>query len=302
MIQRLLAISTAPGTPLATGPANPKEPEMPLSNQLFARFEQEMKLRNYARTTIKTYLCCLRAYVRWLHPTLPRDATNDQIHDFLLSLVSEGRSKAWIAQSISTLKFLYIELYNRPAAAVRLRYPRRQSRLPYVPTRAEVLQIAGALTNRKHRLAVLLLYASGLRASELIALKVGDVNFEKKTLTVHAGKGGRDRVTLFSAELAEDLRRACDQRAARDPLFPSAAGGPWTTRSLQKVVRRAARRAGVSHRITPHSLRHAFATHLLEGGTDLRFIQSLMGHASIETTTRYARVQDPGALGLSSPL
>jgi len=272
------------------------------ATDLFTRFEQEMRLRNYAHTTIKTYRNCLRVYVRWLHPIFPRDATNEQIHEFLLFQLTHGRSTAWLSQCISALKFLYIVLYRRHSETVRLQYPRKQQRLPYVPTRIEVLGLAQALSNRKHRLAVLLLYSSGLRASELVALNICDVSLQRRTVQIHAGKGSRDRITVISDDLLSEIAWISGERSSRAPLIPSQGGGRWTTRSLQKVIRRAADRAGLPKRLTPHSLRHAFATHLLEGGTELRYIQSLMGHKSIETTSRYVRVRDPRALNLKSPL
>ena len=275
---------------------------MSLPTNLYDRFRQEMQLRNYARNTIKTYTSCLRAYVEWLAPVHPRDADQEQIQAFLHHLLTERRSHAWIAQSVSALKFLYVELYRRDPDTIRLRYPRRNPTLPYVPTRDEVLRLADAITNRKHRLAVLLLYATGLRVSELISADIRDINLERMTLFVHQGKGGKDRVTVISPTLADELRWICADRPPTAPLIPALGGSRWTTRSVQKVVRRAARRAELPARLTPHSLRHAFATHLLEDGTELRFIQNLLGHADIKTTTRYTHVRDPRALRITSPL
>jgi len=275
---------------------------MPLSSNLFTRYEQEMRLRNYAHSTIKTYKLCLRQYVTWLTPTVPRDATPAQVHDFFHQLLENKRSTAWIAQCVSALKFLYVDLYRRNPNDYRFRHPRRQQRLPYVPNRVEVRKLAAGTNNRKHRLAILLLYAAGLRASELIAMNIGDVDLNRCTLHVYEGKGGKDRVTIFSKDLLTEIQWIMDKRPRAAPLIPARDGSRWTTRSLQKVIRRSADRAGLPKRLTPHSLRHAFATHLLEDGTELRLIQGLLGHSSIQTTTRYARIQDPRALQLKSPL
>ena len=276
---------------------------MPLSTALIPRFREELAYRNYAPKTIKTYTSCLRQYLRWLQPLHPRDAHPEQIRGYLLEGVQAGRSRPWMDQSLSALRFLYVELYAwDPSVFREVPRPRRERTLPYVPTRAEVLQLAEATGNRRHRLAVLLLYAAGLRVAELCALKVQDVRAEDLALSVRGGKGKKDRRTLLSHTLIDELRWLAADRPPRDPLFRSATGKAWRTRSVQKVVARARTRAGLHPKLTPHSLRHAFATHLLENGTDLRIIQGLLGHSRIDTTTRYTRLRDPTKLNVTSPL
>ena len=275
---------------------------MPLSTNLFERYRQELKLRHYAARTIKAYTTCLRAYVRFLHPRLPRDAGPEDVRAFLVHGIATGLSRTYVDQAISALRFLYADLYRRPWTALDVPRPKREDALPDVPTREEVLALAEALTNPKHRLAVLVQYAAGLRVSELVRLRIRDVDLSALTLKVRAGKGRKDRITLLSEVLVEPLRVQMGTRDLDAPLFPSQQGGPLTVRTMQRIVGRAVARAKLRKHVTPHSLRHAFATHLLEGGTDLRFIQALLGHARIETTTRYTRLRNPRALGLRSPL
>ena len=276
---------------------------MPLSSELFERYRQELRFRNYAAKTIKTYTSCLRQYVRWLAPTHPREATPDQVRAYLLEGFEAGRSRPWVDQSLSALRFLYIELYHWDTDAFRaVPRPRRGKTLPYVPTRDEVLRLAGATNNRRHRLAVLLLYAAGLRVAELCALRVCDVRQEDLALLVRGGKGRKDRRTLLSGQILNDLMWLTEGRPPGEPLFRSTTGKHWRTRSVQKVVARARKRARLHPKLTPHSLRHAFATHLRENGTDIRIIQGLLGHARIETTTRYTRLRDPTKLQVVSPL
>jgi site-specific recombinase XerD len=228
------------------------------------------------------------------------DATT--VRAYLLSLIDSGRSRSLVDQNVSALKFLYVELYERSPDSFRVPRPRREQKLPYVPTREEVLRMAEQLDNRKHRLAILLLYAAGLRVSELVRARVGDVNLDRLTFTVRDGKGRKDRQTILADVLRPELERVIQGRKRHAPLFLSARGGAWSKRSVQHVVSRAAERAGVEGRVTPHSLRHAFATHLLQGGTELRFIQGLLGHRNVTTTTRYTRMGDPGSYGIRSPL
>ncbi len=259
-------------------------------------------LRNYSPRTAKSYLAALRGYVRFLHPTLPREAGADDVRAYLLHSMSTGLSRAYVDQVISALRFLYTVLYQREDFEVDVVRPKREHHLPYVPTRDEVIRMADALTNRKHRLAILMMYATGMRVSELTRARVGDVELERQIFRVRGGKGRKDRLTVLPAMLEVELRWLMGDRATDEPLFLSTTGERWTTRSVQRVVERAALAVGIERNITPHSLRHAFATHLLESGTDLRFIQNLLGHAKIETTTRYTRVRDPATLRIKSPL
>lgn len=272
-----------------------------LSPLLVPRFVQLMRLQNYRPNTIRTYRACLLVYLAWLGQTHPRQATLETARAWLLSLFESGRSRSFVDQGISMLKFLYSKVYGLyPPEAFLIERPRREATLPHVLSRAQVLALADAVPNRRHRIAVLLMYAAGLRVSELIAADVGDVDLDRLTLHVRMGKGGKDRVTVLSDRLASDLAWLCHGRHPAAPLLPRQDGGRWSARSAQHVVERAARCVGV--RASCHTLRHSFATHLLENGTDIRFIQDLLGHARIETTTRYTHLRNPAALRIQSPL
>ena len=280
----------------------PRRESRRLSTNLFDRVRQEMVLRNYAHRTIRTYISCLRMYVRWLEGDSPRVVLPETPRQFLLALIEAGASRAYIDQNISVLKFLYVELYGWSSEELSVARPRREWRLPYVPTKAQVLRLADAIRNPKHRLAVLLMYASGVRISELVALDIGDVDFEQRVLRVRDGKGGKDRLTIFSERLIPALRAQVAGRSRLAPLFPSQKRGRLAVRSLQNVIQKARRGAGLRKGISAHSLRHAFATHLLEAGTDLRIIQDLLGHRAIKTTTRYTHIAGPCRRRIQSPL
>lgn len=280
----------------------PKRHARPLSSNLFTRLRQEMVLRNYANRTIKTYTSCLRMYVRWLEGESPRAVSPETPRSFLLALIAAGASRTYIDQNISVLKFLYVELYGWSPEKLAIARPRREWSLPVVPTRAQILRLAGAIRNPKHRLAVLLMYASGVRISELVRLNIDDVDFEQRVLRVRDGKGGKDRLTIFSEQLIPALRSQTRGRPRVAPLFPSQKSGRLAIRSLQGVIQKARRGARLPKGITAHSLRHAFATHLLEAGTDLRIIQDLLGHSSVLTTTRYTHIAGPCRRRIQSPL
>ncbi len=276
---------------------------MPLSPHLLPRYQQELRLRGYARSTIKAYTSVIRSWVDWLRPVHPRDATDHDIKAYLYEGLELSRSRSWIDQSISALRFLYVELYKRSAAPFEtVIRPRREQKLPDVPTRSQVLQLAETIDNRKHRLAILLMYGSGLRVSEAVALRIRDVCLDTLQLKIRASKGAKDRLTLLSPALLDDLTWLIGDRAADEALLTSQRGGALHKRSLQHVIARARKRTNLPIHVTCHSLRHAFATHLLENGTDLRVIQLLLGHRSIHTTTRYTHMRDPNRLMVRSPL
>jgi len=285
--------------PLDRSPVSGASP--PLSNVLVVRFQQEMTLRGYAANTVQSYTYCLRRYLRWLVPRHPRDADSPVIRGYLLELSEAGASRSLISQSVSALQFLYVKLYGHPRERFDVPRPRKESKLPYVPTRDQVAAMVRATPNPKHQLYLLLLYGSGLRVSELVALTVGDVDLSRHLVRVRQSKGRKDRITLLSGRLVDALTPRVLGREQWMPLLPTDRGDATSPRSVQKVVSRAARRAGIQERVTPHSLRHAFATHLLEGGTDLRIIQGLLGHASIITTTRYTHMRDPHRMAVRSP-
>lgn len=274
---------------------------MAFSPHLLVRFEQELQIRGYRHNTIKTYSTALRAYVKWLGSLHPRDAGTEELKSYVLSLCQEGKSRSTADQVISALRFLYVELYGRSEFAKELiKRPRRASSLPRVLTRDQVLELADAIPNRRHRVAVLLMYAAGLRVSEVVAANVRDVDLDGLSLHVQNAKGAKDRITVISPRLADELAWLCTSRPPLAPLVPSREGGRLSARSIQHVVERASEATGID--ASCHTLRHSFATHLLENGTDIRIIQKLLGHVKIETTTRYTHVRNPTLMRVRSPL
>ena len=260
-----------------------------------------MRIRGYSPRTIRVYRSALRGFATSFGPRPVREASAEDIRRYLLDCLDGGCSRSKLDQVISALRFLYIELYRTHTAETFLvPRPRRPATLPRVLSRQDVLALADAVGNRKHRLAVLLLYATGMRVSELVGANVEDVDFDGLTLMVRGGKGAKDRITVLSESLVDQLEWIVGKRPPRSPLIPSGDGSRWTARSLQHVVERASARTGIM--ASCHTLRHSFATHLLENGTDLRFIQELLGHVKIETTTRYTHVRNPAVRRIRSPL
>ena len=281
-----------------------------MSKGLFQTAEERMKVEGYSRRTIKAYLRELRKFGEYIRPRHPRDLDADGIRAYLLYLIEEkGVSRSAVNQAISALKFLYVRLYGRDDAFADIRRPRPEHKLPRILSRDEILQIVRTIQNPKHRLMIELLYAAGLRVSEVVNLRVQDVNLDELTLFVRAPrparesiKSNKDRITIFSESLRDALRRLMDGKQAGDWLFPSRRGGRLSTRTVQQVFARAVKASGVQKEVSCHALRHSFATHLLESGIDIRYIQELLGHARLETTRIYTRVANPARRQIKSPL
>lgn len=269
---------------------------------LFEGVKTELRLRQYSPKTIKAYLGQLRAFVRFFQSRHPRDLTHEDIRTYLLHLVEANLSRSAVDQALNAIRFLYAEMYHQPFALKDIPRPKMEQRLPVVLSRDEVKQIAIAAGNPKHRLMIEVMYAAGLRVSEIVQVRVKDVDLEKLTLSVRGGPGKKDRVSVMAESLRDALSRQMAGKRSSDYLFPSERGGALTTRSVAKFFKAALDTSGVQKDATPHSLRHSFATHLLEAGTDIRYIQQLLGHARLETTRIYTKVRNPKLLKIKSPL
>ena len=277
---------------------------LPLSHRhLLQQVEDELKLQHYAFKTRKNYLGYLRRFFYWLNGApVPMDPT--ALKRYLLFLIEQqGHSRASIHNGHSALRFFYKEILHRDQVVDAIKRPRKEQRLPLVFSREEVRRLLGAVPNIKHRMILALLYAGGLRVGEVVRLKPPDIDSQRMLIRVHQGKGAKDRYTLLSQAILTDLRAYWLKYQPQKWLFP---GGRidrhLTERSVQKVFARAVQAAGIHKPVTTHCLRHSFATHLLESGTDLRYIQELLGHASPKTTQIYTHVSRKDLAQITSPL
>jgi site-specific recombinase XerD len=229
-----------------------------------------------------------------------------EIRAFLDHLVRERRvGRSTHGVYVAAIHFLYRGTLDRSATVQRILYPRRTSeRLPEILSQAEVEQLLSAVGRLKHRAMLMVAYGAGLRVSELCALFPTDIDSQRMLIRVRAGKGDKDRYVMLSTRLLATRREYWRLRSPRETsLFPSPRPGkPLSRMAVWHVVHRAARRARLRKRVTPHTLRHCVATHLLEAGTDIRVIQVLLGHRSLRTTLRYARVSREHVGAGQSPL
>lgn len=271
---------------------------------LFETVRREMRLRNYSHKTIKAYLSCLRTYVRFVQPKHPRDATDADIRTFLMYLVEkENYSAATINQVINALRYLYVVLYRRPMMLGTIPRPMKEKKLPNVLSLNEVTRVFDAVENIKHKALLMVTYAGGLRVGEVVRLRIEDIDGDRNMTHVRGAKGRKDRYTLLGSTALAVLREYWKEHHPRNWLFEG--GNPerfLSVRSAQEVFESAVARAGIHKHVTFHSLRHSFATHLLDAGVDLRYIQDLLGHNSSKTTEIYTHVSQRKVAQIQSPL
>jgi integrase/recombinase XerD len=244
----------------------------------------KLELKRYSLNTVKIYVLFFEAFINHFPEMELSKFDENDIREYLQKLVQEGKSNSYINQAVNSIKFYFEVVKGMPNRFYSIERPRKEKKLPTVISKKEVSNLINTLVNIKHKCIVSLLYASGLRLNELINLKPKDIESDRMVILVRGGKGNRDRYTLLSDSLLINLREYFKEYKPREYLFEGANGGEYTGTSVQAIVRKAAYNAGIVKKVTPHTLRHSFATHLLENGTDLRYIQSLLGHRSSTTT------------------
>jgi len=264
---------------------------------------EDLQIRRYSPITIRVYLHAVAEFARHFGIS-PERLRAEHIRQYQLFLIKQKKaSQSSLVQTVCALRFLYTHTLHQKVSIERIPFPRREKKLPLILSREEVKALLDAPQNLRHRTLLALLYGSGLRVSELTRLQVSDIDSARKVVHVRHGKGGKDRQTLLPAKLLDLLR--CYWRSHRPSgwLFPSTdSTRPISPKAVFLACRQAAKTAGISKPVHPHSLRHAFATHLLEDGVNLRSIQILLGHANLETTARYLHVADVAVRSTASPL
>jgi site-specific recombinase XerD len=272
---------------------------MDFAQEQLQKTKEEMALRYYSPKTSLSYLRCLTEFFRQIGPDIRFDLA--KIRAFLLLKQGRGYSPQTVNLFHNAIKFYYQEV-AKITEKISLKFAKRSLKLPVVLRKEEIERIINATKNFKHKLLLSLSYGAGLRVSEIINLKVKDLDFDSLTITIHAGKGNKDRLTIFPAKLKNDLQRFILGKNNDELIFESERGGKLTVRTAQKVFENSLKRAAINKDATFHSLRHSFATHLLEHGTDIRYIQELLGHQNIRTTQIYTHVAKNNLANIKSPL
>ncbi len=267
------------------------------------RMIQDMQLRNFAPGTVSVYVNCVARFAKHFGRS-PESRGPEAVRAYLLHLIEQPHiSWGYYNLHLQALRFLYNVTLGRPAVIEHVACPRRPKRLPVVLGPDELTRFFAAVGSLKHRATLMTAYAAGLRVAEVAALRVRDIDSHRMVLRVQQGKGRKDRYVMLSPKLLELLRAYWKAARPDTWLFPNRDGdGPITTGAVMKACRQARRASGLEKHVTVHTLRHSFATHLLEAGIDLRTIQVLLGHDSPRTTAVYTHVSPAAVRVTVSPL
>ncbi len=262
----------------------------------------KLELKRYANSTVRTYVSFFEMFINHYREKELNSIDESDIRAFLQKLIQRDMSNSYVNQAINAIKFYYEVVLGMPNRFYELERPRKESKLPKVISKKEILSIIDNTNNIKHRCIIELLYGSGLRRSELLNLKLKDVDSKRMLIRIEGSKGNKDRQTLLSKTALEHLRIYYKEWKPNEYLFEGQRGRKYSGESVLKIVKRAAEKAKIRIRVTPHVLRHSFATHLLESGVDLRRIQVLLGHGSSKTTEIYTHVATNTFETIKNPL
>ncbi len=262
----------------------------------------KLELKRYANSTVRTYVSFFEMFINYYKEKELITLDESDIRNFLQHLIHRNVSNSYLNQAINAIKFYYEVVLGMPNRFYEIERPRKESKLPKVISKEEILTIIENTNNLKHKCIVQLLYGSGLRRSELLNLKIEDIDSKRMLVRVVGSKGNKDRQTLLSKNALNDLRRYFTKYEPKIYLFEGKNGMKYSGASVLKIVKSAAEKANIRITVTPHILRHSFATHLLESGTDLRQIQVLLGHSSSKTTEIYTHVATNTFESIKNPL
>lgn len=266
-------------------------------------FQQKLRLQRYAHNTIKTYSTCLSKFLQAFQRYQMEQVTEKNIENYLVHLVvTEKIGDSFQKQMLGTIG-LYFNLCHGRKMSLKHLYPKRpQQKLPKYLSQQEVKRMLDLAENHKHRCILKLLYGAGLRVSEVLALTLTDIDSDNMLIHIRDANGRKDRTVMLPALILSDLRTYFQQDKPRHFLFEGKNSQPYSARSIQLIVKQIAQKANITKPVSPHILRHSFATHLIENGTDIRYIQDLLGHKSIKTTERYTHITDVSKSKIRSPL
>jgi site-specific recombinase XerD len=267
------------------------------------RYTELLALKAYSKTTCRTYTTAFYNLLQILGKVPVASLTRERVQAYLLWLLREkGYSEANLHTTINALKFYFEQVEGRGREFYDLPRPKKPSKLPSVLSEQEMISLIEGTENLKHRSLLMTAYSAGLRVSELVSLKLRDIDSNRMLIHLHGAKGKRDRMVPLSQKLLETLRAYFRQYRPKIYLFESEPGRPHEASYAQAVLREAKKKAGVQKKGSVHLLRHSYATHLLEAGTDIRYIQSFLGHKSLVTTMRYTHVSQLKVETIQSPL
>lgn len=266
------------------------------------RLIDDLRIRNYAKRTITTYVSAVARFARHFQQS-PQQLHAQHVRQYQLHLLQQHASWSRFNQTVAALRFLYAVTLQRPHIVTMIPYGKKPKTIPAVLSRDEVARLFHAVAKPRYRLLLQTAYAAGLRVSEVVALQITDIDSQRMLLHIRAAKGNKDRLVPLSAFLLEQLRDYWRHYRPKRWLFPGQTpDSPLSIGQVQRIFRQALRAAAITKKASMHTLRHSYATHLLESGTDLATLQKLLGHNQVSTTLRYTHIQEPHLQQVRSPL
>lgn len=261
---------------------------------LLDKLEKEIKLRGFSKRSVKSYLYETENFLNFANS---REINKEIFEEYILRKL-ERKNPSSVAHSISIITFFFDKVLNQKIIMPR---PKRNKYIPDILNVNEIKKMIESTNNIKHKLIIKMLYGCGLRVSEIVNLKKQDINFDEGLIKIKLSKGRKDRFVKIPDSVFDDLKNYCNLINS-EVLFESSRGGKLSTKTIQMIIKNACIKTGIKKKISPHSLRHSFATHLLEQGTDLRIIQKLLGHSDIKTTQIYTQISQASIKNVRSPL
>lgn len=263
--------------------------------------KKEMLRRNYSIRTIQSYCFCVKHFLNKCKKEIKK-ITKKDVKDYLDLLISKERSGSTINLNLCSIKFMLEEIMHRNMN-IKIKFSKKPKTAPFFLIKEEVKSLFDATENKKHRLMLELLYSAGLRVSELTKLKVSDFEFSKNYAWVRKGKGNKDRMFIIAERIKQQLVRFIEKNKLKysDYLFRGSKHRHISSRTVQEIIKSSSKKAEITKNVHPHTLRHSFATHLIENGNDVSSVQSLLGHNSSQTTMIYVHMASPKLINIKSP-
>lgn len=271
-------------------------------NQIIKEFKQELIIAGYSKKTLKMYLIYVSEMLKKIDKD-PTEITERDLIGFLADKKEKGCTNSTLGLVHAALKYFFKNYLKKGEIVENIKTPKRSKSLPKVLSKDEIKLLFKSTKFGRNRLMLQFMYGSGSRVSEVVKLKVDDLNMKERTAIIRSGKGNKDRIIILSKDWLSDLKKYLNKKKIKSEyVFSKKNGKNLSTDTVQRIVRNSAKKAGISKHVTPHSLRHSYATHLLEAGTNIRYIQSLLGHSNLNTTQIYTNVASDQLKKVESPL
>ncbi|WP_273324289.1 site-specific tyrosine recombinase/integron integrase [Vallitalea guaymasensis] len=272
------------------------------NDNIIRKYTQELTIQGYSSKTKKCYISHIKRFIDYIKKDII-EITETDVKMYLSYLMEKECSHSYVNQTISSIKFLNEHVLHKLKLTVYVERQKKERKLPNILSKKEVKSILASLQNNKHKTFLALIYSSGLRVGEVVKLKINDIDSQRMLIKIEQGKGNKDRYVMLSESILLQLRKYYKKYRPNKWLFEGADKDKHITeRTVQRIFKNACEKGCVMKKVSVHSLRHSFATHLLESGTDIRYIQELLGHSSSKTTEIYTHVTNKNIMSIKSPL